>query len=116
MRISDWSSDVCSSDLGKLYDDRAIKDRIASAQDYAARVKGFRTMADLPRAGKADLPAFDRAELLRRQVAAGLTMADMELLLSPMVEDAKEAIGRSEERRGGKECVWTCRSRGSPCR
>src|SRR3546814_12040313 len=25
------------------------------------------------------------------------------------------AIGRSEERRGGKECVSTCRSRGSPC-
>src|SRR3546814_8207937 len=50
-------------------------------------------MADLPRAGKADLPAFDRAELLRRQVAAGLTMEDMELILSPMVEDAKEAIG-----------------------
>src|SRR3546814_7666571 len=80
-------------DEGKLYDDRAIKDRIASAQDYAARVKGFRTMADLPRAGKADLPAFDRAELLRRQVAAGLTMEDMELILSPMVEDAKDAIG-----------------------
>src|SRR3546814_13977053 len=50
-------------------------------------------MADLPRAGKASIPAFDRAELLRRQVAAGLTMEDMELILSPMVEDAKEAIG-----------------------
>src|SRR3546814_16611850 len=50
-------------------------------------------MADLPRAGKADLPAFDRAELLRRQVAAGQTMEDMELILSPMVEDATEAIG-----------------------
>src|SRR3546814_17595790 len=80
-------------DEGKLYDDRAIKDRIASAQDYAARVKGFRTMADLPRAGKADLPALDRAELLRRQVAAGLTMEDTELSLSPMGEDAKEENG-----------------------
>src|SRR3546814_18455703 len=110
MRISDWSSDVCSSDLysltadnllvvgsesgmvllpeasirkkgrlgpgqmiavdldeGKLYDDRAIKDRIASAPDYAARVKGFRTMADLPRAGKADLPAFDQIGIAPRR-------------------------------------------------
>ena len=80
-------------DEGSLYEDRAIKDRIAGAADYAARVKGFRTMADLPHGGKASLAPWDRAELLRRQVAAGLTMEDMELILSPMVEDAKEAIG-----------------------
>ena len=80
-------------DEGKVYEDRAIKDKIAGAADYAARVKGFRTMADLPRGGRASLPAWDRSELLRRQVAAGLTMEDMELILAPMVEDAKEAVG-----------------------
>ncbi len=80
-------------DEGTLYEDRAIKDKIAGTHDYAARVKGFRTMADLPKGGKSSLPGFDRAELLRRQVAAGFTMEDMELILSPMVEDAKEAIG-----------------------
>ncbi|BBB11178.1 glutamate synthase [Sphingopyxis sp. FD7] len=80
-------------DKGTLYEDRAIKDRIAGAADYAARVKGFRTMADLPRGGRASLSAWDRSELLRRQVAAGLTMEDMELILAPMVEDAKEAVG-----------------------
>jgi glutamate synthase (NADPH/NADH) large chain len=80
-------------DEGQLYDDRAIKDRIAGAADYAARVKGFRTMADLPKGGKSSLPQWERPELLRRQVAAGLTMEDMELILSPMVEDAKEAVG-----------------------
>ena len=78
---------------GTLYEDRAIKDKIAGAHDYGARVKGFRTMADLPKGGKSSLPVFERSELLRRQVAAGLTMEDMELILSPMVEDAKEAIG-----------------------
>ena len=80
-------------DKGTLYEDRAIKDRIAGAADYAARVKGFRTMADLPRGGRASLSPWDRSELLRRQVAAGLTMEDMELILAPMVEDAKEAVG-----------------------
>ena len=80
-------------DEGTLYEDRAIKDKIAGAHDYISRVRGFRTMADLPKGGKARLADFDRAELLRRQVAAGLTMEDMELILSPMVEDAKEAIG-----------------------
>ena len=80
-------------DEGTLYEDRAIKDRIAGAADYASRVKGFRTMADLPKGGRASLAAWDRTELLRRQVAAGLTMEDMELILAPMVEDAKEAVG-----------------------
>jgi glutamate synthase (NADPH/NADH) large chain len=78
---------------GALFEDQAIKDRIAGAQDYAAAVKGFRTMADLPKAGRSTLPAFDRAELLRRQVAAGLTLEDMELILAPMAEDGKEAVG-----------------------
>jgi glutamate synthase (NADPH) large chain len=80
-------------DTGKLYDDRAIKDRIAGEAPYGDMVKGFRTLADLPKAPTDATPAYDRAELARRQVAAGQTMEDMELILAPMVEDAKEAIG-----------------------
>jgi glutamate synthase (NADPH) large chain len=81
-------------DAGRFYDDRAIKDRIAGEQPYAEWVEGFRTFADVP---GHDAPepgaAYPRDELRRRQVAAGLTMEDMELLLDPMVEDAKEAVG-----------------------
>ena len=36
---------------------------------------------------------YPRAELTRRQVAAGQTLEDMELILAPMVEGAKEATG-----------------------
>ncbi|PSJ19325.1 hypothetical protein CVH10_23450, partial [Halomonas sp. ND22Bw] len=32
-------------------------------------------------------------DLTRRQVAAGQTLEDMELILSPMVESGKEAVG-----------------------
>ncbi len=80
-------------DEGVFYTDREIKDKISGQQDYSASVQGFRTMADLPKGGKSSLEPWDRKELLRRQVAAGLTMEDMELILSPMVEDAKEALG-----------------------
>src|SRR3546814_14305083 len=38
-------------DAGTLYEDRAIKDRIAGTQDYAARVKGFRTRSEGRRVG-----------------------------------------------------------------
>jgi glutamate synthase (NADPH/NADH) large chain len=76
---------------GVLFDDSAIKDRIAGEANYAAMIGEFITLADLPDAGTD--PAWDRAELTRRQVAAGQTLEDMELILSPMVETAKEAIG-----------------------
>ncbi|HTW35997.1 MAG TPA: glutamate synthase large subunit, partial [Rhizomicrobium sp.] len=36
---------------------------------------------------------FDKTHLRRRQVAAGYTLEDLELILHPMVEDGKEAVG-----------------------
>ncbi|KRC79535.1 glutamate synthase large subunit [Sphingomonas sp. Root241] len=79
-------------DKGVLFDDAAIKDRIAGEANYAAMIGEFITIDDLP--APADQPGhYDRAELTRRQVAAGQTLEDMELILAPMVETAKEAIG-----------------------
>ncbi|QKR99229.1 glutamate synthase large subunit [Sphingomonas sp. CL5.1] len=78
---------------GRIYHDRAIKDRIAGEQDYAAMIGNFATLADLPPAPADSVPRFDRADLTRRQVAAGQTLEDMELILAPMVETGKEAIG-----------------------
>ncbi len=78
----------------RFYSDREIKDRIAAAHDYAAMVAGFTTFTSMKGHDGAQPGArFSRDELRRRQVAAGQTMEDMELLLSPMVDDAKEAIG-----------------------
>jgi glutamate synthase (NADPH) large chain len=80
-------------DEGALYRDGALKDRIAAEQDYTALVGGFRAMDDLPDNGAETLPAFTRAELTQRQVASGMTLEDMEMILAPMAEDAKEAVG-----------------------
>ncbi len=78
-------------DAGEVLDDRAVKDRIAGEADYAARIGQFLTMRDLPT--NDSVVRYPRAELTRRQVAAGQTMEDMELILSPMVEGGKEAVG-----------------------
>ena len=78
---------------GKVYADRAIKDRIAAERPYGEMVKGFRTMADMPGPAADARPFYDRADLTQRQIAANMTLEDLELILSPMVEDAKEAIG-----------------------
>ena len=77
---------------GAVYDDREIKDRIAAERPYGDLVSTFRTVDSLP-SGDAVLPSYDRADLTRRQIAANMTLEDIELILSPMVEDAKEAVG-----------------------
>src|SRR3546814_11467876 len=80
MRISDWSSDVCSSDLRArrrryyaLVDPRSLHDRAQVSASVSSRSR----YSSWPR------------------VTAG-------------------SSSRSEERRVGKECVSTCRSRWSP--
>ncbi|MCB2013728.1 MAG: glutamate synthase large subunit [Sphingobium sp.] len=78
---------------GAIYVDREIKDRIAAERPYGDLVKDFKAIGDLPEAKGEVRPVYDRAELSRRQIAANMTLEDMELILSPMVEDAKEAIG-----------------------
>lgn len=79
-------------DEGRFYQDDEVKDRIAGEYDYAGMIGEFLTVDDLPAVNEGG-PSFDRAELTRRQVAAGQTLEDMELILSPMVTDAKEAVG-----------------------
>jgi len=79
-------------DEGRFYQDDEVKDRIAGEYDYAGMIGEFLTVDDLSAVDEGG-PRFDRAELTRRQVAAGQTLEDMELILSPMVTDAKEAVG-----------------------
>ena len=80
-------------DKGVLFKDREIKDQIAGEADYATMIGNFLGVSDLPAPPADATVRFERAELTRRQVAAGQTLEDMELILSPMVEGAKEAIG-----------------------
>src|SRR3546814_16997926 len=88
MRISDWSSDVCSSDLARP---RATGRRVP----HPGPTPGTRTPA---RPGR-------RWLLLRAAGGAAGSLGEEE------DDEADEGEGRSEERRVGKECVSTCRSR-----
>src|SRR3546814_15644625 len=103
MRISDWSSDVCSSDLspceparlfgltltrcaGEIFPFSQAESILISWQLrwlYATRISG-------------------RTQLRRAPPSASPPRA------------RRRRVRRSEERRGGKECVSTCRSRWSP--
>src|SRR3546814_20589791 len=91
MRISDWSSDVCSSDLS----DKPTSLRISPLQG---------------REGEPGLP-----KTKRPRKSAGACVSN---IFRPRLT-RRSALGnrrdrRSEERRVGKECVSTCRSRWTP--
>src|SRR3546814_18041599 len=112
MRISDWSSDVCSSDL----EDQQMRTAThLQAGGVAAIANEFRA-----RAGDA---AADAPETHEEVVAVAHVMPISRPRLPsksglPPPRKPKPPINclaRSEERRVGKECVRTCRSRWSPC-
>src|SRR3546814_19100127 len=89
MRISDWSSDVCSSDLAN------------SARSALYRLEQLvqESVVTVPRrliAEAIDLVVFIQGRGTGRRIE---TIAE---------------VARSEERRVGKECVSPCRSRWSP--
>src|SRR3546814_13063915 len=82
MRISDWSSDVCSSDLGV---------QLLSMTRLSARKR------------------------MNQSIADGFCIASRLAAFSKGTPLKSLRTGtRSEERRVGKECVSTCRSRWSP--
>src|SRR3546814_16328600 len=95
MRISDWSSDVCSSDfargagLAQYLDARGLKvlkalDRVASEYDTSTTAVALAWLMSQP------------------------------AITAPLVSASSVDQLRSKERRVGKEWVRTCRSRWSP--
>src|SRR3546814_2431991 len=87
MRISDWSSDVCSSDL------------------LCDRLVGFLLYIDA---------AFDLCQLPSHRVDCDFGLTAIQFIIKIKNLGVIFLLTRSEERRVGKECVSTCRSRWSP--
>src|SRR3546814_8370797 len=95
MRISDWSSDVCSSDLIRPYG-RRLGGGDGGARSESPCIAGHRqSICGSGLTGKAGKMPDDQGSSNRS-------------------EEDSSRYGRSEERRVGKECVSTCRSRWSP--
>jgi glutamate synthase (NADPH/NADH) large chain len=78
---------------GKLYKDREIKDWLAAQRPFGQWVTKSITLEDLTKNARPTAPAFERDELRRRQLQAGWSMEDLELILQPMAEEGKEPVG-----------------------
>src|SRR3546814_7939978 len=100
MRISDWSSDVCSSDLQEAAAEVLLGDRAAVMVDE--------------REGTADILLEPKGMLLACCVVGQGGVDKMAARRQRATQQGDEAEQhRSEERRAGKECVSKCRSRWS---
>src|SRR3546814_17424860 len=110
MRISDWSSDVCSSDLQqrlnrKTVTPKQLREQPAFVRLYDILFEGTEDLRPLP---------FDARR--RRLEAWYAKMRPAKLDLSPLVAfetlaDLHALRARSDERRVGKECDSTGRYR-----
>src|SRR3546814_15759859 len=113
MRISDWSSDVCSSDLARL--------RLLGTTAPTAR--GLRSQrprnSRLRRNGAKRVDTADMRIVRRRLTSrSDCLLPDLAAVAAGRLPDdaatpeaSKAPVVRSEERRVGKECGSECRSR-----
>src|SRR3546814_5205500 len=92
VRISDWSSDVCSSDLPGARP-------LIQAERRTTRTRRCRCRDRSAGEGRLQRARHDLEQLVEQRAVAF---------------DPHLVAARSEERRVGKECVSTCRYRWSP--
>src|SRR3546814_12424322 len=127
MRISDWSSDVCSSDLSLPPGQRTVVWGLVDTEDdgevllHVGDEVREGLIADMDPdeivAAVEDLDIDDLADLVE-----DLPGTVIDEVLKSMDRENRERLeqvlsypeDRSEERRVGKECVSTCSTRGSP--
>ncbi|MEO1550817.1 MAG: glutamate synthase large subunit, partial [Pseudomonadota bacterium] len=76
----------------KLLHDAELKDALAAAKPFGSWVGSITNLEDAT-ASNTEPVMSEGEELRKRQVAAGYSMEDLEMILMPMAEDAKEAIG-----------------------
>src|SRR3546814_13177012 len=111
MRISDWSSDVCSSDLAiltELVEAEGAKAARAGFDSFGPSSLDFALLVDVPgRDWSIAHPIRDRmlVAIIKRFAARGTAL--------PYPTPTAFTAARPEERSAGREGVSTCRSRGS---
>jgi len=76
---------------GRLLHDHELKDELAQMLPFGKWVGSITDLED-EKATLREVPLFTGGELRKRQIAAGYSIEEMEQILHPMVEDAKETL------------------------
>src|SRR3546814_15863588 len=111
MRMSDWGSDVCSSDLlGELLH------ALVEVQEAGERVDGPCFRLDVLDHQDLAVPGIEGrlGQVFRNLLSNAVTFSPPRGTIRLSAQRQAGTVVRSEERRLGNECVSTCRSRWSP--
>ena len=92
-RVGPGQSIAVDLDTGRFYGDEDVKDVLASRQDYGSWTKRIIEIDHIVKTDSPEPTAFAGEALRRRQLAVGMTLEELEMILHPMVEDAAEAVG-----------------------
>ncbi len=76
---------------GRLLHDEALKDELAASRAFGKWVKNVVNLENHDE-GVKETANFAGAELRKRQIAAGYSIEELEMILHPMAEDAKEVL------------------------
>ncbi|MEZ5767678.1 MAG: glutamate synthase large subunit [Paracoccaceae bacterium] len=76
---------------GRLFHDAEIKDKLAASQPFGEAVKHINYIEDVVTSVE-EKAIFSGDELRKRQIAAGYSLEDLEMVLAPMAEDGKEIL------------------------
>src|SRR3546814_11821451 len=143
MRISDWSSDVCSSDLKEAISGISVEQQRKCTKKiftdwirHVARASGLlllfedeqwadltsrelleeivESLKSIPALILVSVRTEHDEDLSERQNLLQLRLKPLGMMDAAAIIRDIASVDRSEERRVGKECVSTCRSRWSP--
>jgi len=82
-------------DLGeaRFFHDRELKDSLAGSKPFHQLIEKVTALDEVIKLDHGEPRLFDKDTLRKRQLAAGMSIEDTELIIHPMAEDAKEPIG-----------------------
>ena len=78
---------------GEFFRDVELKDYLSGLKPFGKWVENITHLSDSVSKKTIEPTSYGRSELRRRQALFGLSIEDMELILAPMVLDAKEPLG-----------------------
>ncbi len=92
-RVGPGQTVAVDLDTGTFYPDEALKDLLAARQPFGEWTKRITRIDKLLKTDAPEPVRYEPEELRRRQLAVGLSLEDLEMILHPMVEDSAEAVG-----------------------
>ena len=92
-RVGPGQTIAVDLDAARFYEDEELRDVLSARQPYGDWAKRITKIDSIVKTDCPEPAVYEPAELRQRQLAVGVTMEELEMILHPMVEDSAEAIG-----------------------